>query len=44
MRMRGGDSLIAITITSVDMVGRGANVYWVRKAAVERLYLAWRRI
>ncbi|MGW0179858.1 SDR family NAD(P)-dependent oxidoreductase [Nocardia sp. NPDC003345] len=39
LRARGGGSLIAITTTGVEMVDRGANAYWVSKAAVERLYL-----
>jgi NAD(P)-dependent dehydrogenase (short-subunit alcohol dehydrogenase family) len=39
VRARGGGSLIAITTTGVGMVERGANAYWVSKAAVERLYL-----
>lgn len=38
LKARGGGSLIAITTTGVDMI-RGANAYWVSKAAVERLYL-----
>lgn len=39
IRARGGGSLIAITTTGVEMTDRGANAYWVSKAAVERLYL-----
>ncbi|ULE31674.1 SDR family NAD(P)-dependent oxidoreductase [Mycobacterium sp. IDR2000157661] len=39
LRERGGGSLIAITTTGVEMTDRGANAYWVSKAAVERLYL-----
>ncbi|MCX4094766.1 SDR family NAD(P)-dependent oxidoreductase [Nocardia sp. alder85J] len=39
VRARGGGSLIAITTTGVDMIDRGANAYWVSKAAAERLYL-----
>lgn len=39
VRARGGGSLIAITTTGVGMTDRGANAYWVAKAAVERLYL-----
>ncbi len=39
IRARGGGSLIAVTTTGVDMIDRGANAYWVSKAAVERLYL-----
>lgn len=39
VRARGGGSLIAVTTTGVDMTERGANAYWVSKAAVERLYL-----
>ncbi|WP_109530473.1 MULTISPECIES: SDR family NAD(P)-dependent oxidoreductase [Nocardia] len=39
LRARGGGSLIAITTTGVDMVDRGANAYWISKAAVERMYL-----
>lgn len=38
LKARGGGSLIAITTTGADMI-RGANAYWVSKAAVERLYL-----
>jgi NAD(P)-dependent dehydrogenase (short-subunit alcohol dehydrogenase family) len=30
---------MAITTTGVGMTDRGANAYWVAKAAVERLYL-----
>ncbi|AFM18429.1 short-chain alcohol dehydrogenase [Mycolicibacterium chubuense NBB4] len=39
VRARGGGSLIAVTTTGVTMTDRGANAYWVSKAAVERLYL-----
>ena len=39
LRARGGGSMIAITTTGVGMLERGANAYWVSKAAVERLYL-----
>jgi citronellol/citronellal dehydrogenase len=39
VRARGGGSLIAVTTTGVGMTDRGANAYWVSKAAVERLYL-----
>ncbi len=39
LRARGGGSMIAITTTGVGMLDRGANAYWVSKAAVERLYL-----
>lgn len=39
VRARGGGSLIAVTTTGVNMTERGANAYWVSKAAVERLYL-----
>jgi NAD(P)-dependent dehydrogenase (short-subunit alcohol dehydrogenase family) len=39
VRARGGGSLIAITTAGVGMTDRGANAYWVTKAAVERLYL-----
>ena len=39
VRKRGGGSLVAVTTTGVDMTDRGANAYWVSKAAVERLYL-----
>ncbi len=39
VKSRGGGSLIAITTTGVTMLDRGANAYWVSKAAVERLYL-----
>jgi NAD(P)-dependent dehydrogenase (short-subunit alcohol dehydrogenase family) len=39
VRARGGGSLIAVTTTGVHMIDRGANAYWVSKAAVERLYL-----
>lgn len=39
VKTRGGGSLIAVTTTGVDMIDRGANAYWVSKAAVERLYL-----
>ncbi|MFW0793917.1 SDR family NAD(P)-dependent oxidoreductase [Gordonia sp. CPCC 205515] len=39
LRARGGGSLIAVTTTGVGMVDRGANAYWISKAAVERLYL-----
>lgn len=39
VRARGGGSLIAITTSGVGMTDRGANAYWVSKAAVERLYL-----
>ncbi|KPI05253.1 3-oxoacyl-(acyl-carrier-protein) reductase [Actinobacteria bacterium OK074] len=38
VRARGGGSLIAVTTTGVGMTDRGANAYWVSKAAVERLY------
>ena len=36
---RGGGSMIAMTTTGVTMLDRGANAYWVSKAAVERYYL-----
>ena len=39
VRKRGGGSLVAITTTGVGMTDRGANAYWVSKAAVERLYV-----
>jgi citronellol/citronellal dehydrogenase len=39
VRQRGGGSLVAVTTTGVGMVDKGANAYWVSKAAVERLYL-----
>ena len=39
VRKRGGGSLVAITTTGVGMIDKGANAYWVSKAAVERLYL-----
>jgi citronellol/citronellal dehydrogenase len=39
VRARGGGSLVAITTTGVGMTDKGANAYWVSKAAVERLYL-----
>ncbi|MFF3371799.1 SDR family NAD(P)-dependent oxidoreductase [Streptomyces sp. NPDC002680] len=39
VRERGGGSLIAVTTSGVGMTDRGANAYWVSKAAVERLYL-----
>jgi citronellol/citronellal dehydrogenase len=39
VRARGGGSLIAVTTTGVGMTDKGANAYWVSKAAVERLYL-----
>ncbi|MDT5179769.1 MAG: citronellol/citronellal dehydrogenase [Mycobacterium sp.] len=39
VRARGGGSLMAVTTTGVTMVDRGANAYWVSKAAAERLYL-----
>lgn len=39
VRARGGGSLIAVTTSGVGMIDRGANAYWVSKAAVERLYL-----
>ncbi len=39
LRARGGGSLTAITTSGVGMIDRGANAYWVSKAAVERLYL-----
>lgn len=39
VRARGGGSLVAVTTSGVDMTDRGANAYWVAKAAVERLYL-----
>ncbi|MBD0323724.1 MAG: SDR family oxidoreductase, partial [Aldersonia sp.] len=39
IRARGSGSMVAITTTGVDMIDRGANAYWVSKAAVERLYL-----
>jgi citronellol/citronellal dehydrogenase len=39
LRARGGGSLVAVTTTGVTMTDRGANAYWVSKAAVERLYL-----
>lgn len=39
VKARGGGSLIAVTTTGVNMIDRGANAYWVSKAAVERLYL-----
>lgn len=39
VRARGGGSLVAITTSGVGMTDRGANAYWVSKAAVERLYL-----
>jgi citronellol/citronellal dehydrogenase len=39
VRQRGGGSLVAVTTTGVGMTDKGANAYWVSKAAVERLYL-----
>ncbi|MFI1354644.1 SDR family NAD(P)-dependent oxidoreductase [Streptomyces sp. NPDC020898] len=39
VRQRGGGSLVAVTTSGVGMTDRGANAYWVSKAAVERLYL-----
>ncbi|UXA20879.1 SDR family oxidoreductase [Mycobacterium sp. SMC-4] len=39
VRARGAGSLIAVTTTGVTMTDRGANAYWVSKAATERLYL-----
>ncbi|WP_328685610.1 SDR family NAD(P)-dependent oxidoreductase [Streptomyces sp. NBC_00343] len=39
VRARGGGSLVAVTTGGVGMTDRGANAYWVSKAAVERLYL-----
>ncbi len=39
VRERGGGSLVAVTTTGVGMIDKGANAYWVSKAAVERLYL-----
>ncbi|KAA9149881.1 SDR family NAD(P)-dependent oxidoreductase [Amycolatopsis acidicola] len=39
LRERGGGSMIAVTTSGVEMTDRGANAYWVSKAAVERLYL-----
>jgi NAD(P)-dependent dehydrogenase (short-subunit alcohol dehydrogenase family) len=39
VKARGGGSLIAVTTSGVTMLDRGANAYWVSKAAVERLYL-----
>ncbi|MBF4998274.1 SDR family oxidoreductase [Nocardia sp. BSTN01] len=39
LRARGGGSMIAITTTGVGMLDRGANAYWISKAAVERMYL-----
>lgn len=39
VRERGGGSLVAVTTGGVAMTDRGANAYWVSKAAVERLYL-----
>jgi NAD(P)-dependent dehydrogenase (short-subunit alcohol dehydrogenase family) len=39
VRARGGGSLVAITTTGVGMTDKGANAYWVTKAAAERLYL-----
>ncbi|HME46971.1 SDR family NAD(P)-dependent oxidoreductase [Mycobacterium sp.] len=39
VRERGGGSLVAVTTTGVGMTNKGANAYWVSKAAVERLYL-----
>jgi citronellol/citronellal dehydrogenase len=39
VRARAGGSLVAVTTTGVTMTDKGANAYWVSKAAVERLYL-----
>ncbi|MFF4027610.1 MULTISPECIES: SDR family NAD(P)-dependent oxidoreductase [Nocardia] len=39
LRARGGGSMIASTTTGVGMLDRGANAYWITKAAVERMYL-----
>ncbi|MEU6644436.1 SDR family oxidoreductase [Saccharomonospora sp. NPDC046836] len=39
VRARGRGSLVAVTTTGVTMTDKGANAYWVSKAAVERLYL-----
>lgn len=39
VKKRGDGSLVAVTTSGVSMTDRGANAYWVSKAAVERLYL-----
>ena len=39
LRSRGGGSMLAVTTSGVGMTDKGANAYWVSKAAVERLYL-----
>ncbi|WP_405735378.1 SDR family NAD(P)-dependent oxidoreductase [Streptomyces sp. NBC_01537] len=39
LRARGGGSMVAVTTSGVGMTDRGANAYWVSKAAVERLYV-----
>jgi citronellol/citronellal dehydrogenase len=39
LRARGGGSMVAVTTTGVGMIDKGANAYWVSKAAAERLYL-----
>lgn len=39
VKARGSGSLVAVTTFGVSMIDRGANAYWVSKAAVERLYL-----
>jgi citronellol/citronellal dehydrogenase len=38
VRARGGGSLVAVTTTGVATTEKGANAYWVSKAAAERLY------
>ncbi|MER7925794.1 MULTISPECIES: SDR family NAD(P)-dependent oxidoreductase [unclassified Streptomyces] len=37
VRARDGGSLVAVMTGGVGMTYRGANAYWVAKAAVERL-------
>lgn len=39
VKARDAGSLVAITTSGVAMTDKGANAYWVSKAAVERLYL-----
>lgn len=39
VKARGGGSLVAVTTSGVTMTDRGANAYWISKAAVERFYL-----
>lgn len=39
VKARDAGSLVAITTSGVAMTDKGANAYWVSKAAAERLYL-----